>query len=450
MRHEDNGILIISTNREQFPCPVVPVGALQVDAELRRYGEETSFIDLCFANEIDQLILEKLTNFKPNIIIISIRNIDNETFLKPKFYLEEVKTIIEFCRLHSISKIILGGIGFTTNYQEIFHYLNADYGIIESNFESFHLLIQCIKQGNDRIEDLKQIKGLIFWENGQIKTNIISQENMSSIKIDWNHILQNCDPNYYSFKRDIPHPPLFGLRTKSGCIFKCIHCQIPKIEGDSIQYIPIDETIDTLKLMERKYEIKRIYIVDNVFNYPYEQALNLCREICNQNINIKWTCYLHPKFVDHDLIKMMVKAGCENVQFGIDTASDKLLNKWGKGFTSTDLICAAQICRDENLRCFYSLIFGGWEETPETIEESLETLKEAKARFIWGTYGVRIHPNTEMADLAYKNGVLDKKDNLLHPRFYLSPQIKKIGLEVINRFKENNPEIIVKVNTGEG
>ena len=160
-------------------------------------------------------------------------------------------------------------------------------------------------------------------------------------------------------------------------------------------------------------------------------------------------CYLHPKEVDRDLIKMMVKAGCESVQFGIDTASDSLLDKWGKGFCSKDLINASKLSMEENLRCFYSLTFGGWEETTETVEESLEVLKEAGARFIWGAYGVRIYPNTKLARLVGNNDA-SAGEYLLYPKFYLSQEFQDQGLKTIENFKRNNPKIMIKVNTGEG
>ncbi len=449
MENLGSGILVVSNNREQYPCPVAPVGALQMDAELKRLGEKTYFLDLCFTEDFEKLLIAKLKEFRPEVVVVSIRNIDNETFLKPKFYLEEVKEIIELCRHYSASKIVLGGIGFTVNPKEIFSYLNADYGVTGSNFEALRLLIRCIKKGKEGIKDIKQINGILFWEGGEPRFNEAILKNIQCMRFDWNYILQTCDPKYYSFKRDNSHPPVFGLRTKTGCAFKCIHCTIPRIEGNDIRYVPVKDIIETLKLMVTKFGISRLFITDNVFNYPYEQAINLCREICNQNINIKWTCYMHPKTIDRELIKTMVKAGCESVQFGIDTASDKLLKKWKKGFCSKDLIRAARICNEENLRPFYSLTFGGWQETPETIEESLEILKEAKAGFVWGAYGVRVYPDTELADLVYENGIFNKSDNLLYPKFYLSPHIEKTGLEVIEKFKKNNPQMTVKVNAGD-
>lgn len=437
-------ILIVSTNREQFPSPVAPVGALQVEAELIKEGNKTAFLDLCITENAKKALYLRLKEFKPDIVIYSIRNIDNETYLKPKFYLEEVKKYVEIARTFPV-KIIVGGVGVTINPKPIFSYLHADYGLAESGFGSLKHLIHCL--GENKLE-LEKIHGLLYWEEGKVCMNRLSPRNTACVKMNWNHILRRSDSYYYDFKGE-RSPPVFGLRTKTGCAFKCIHCAIPILEGSSIRCSPCEEVTDNLKLMEREFGIKQVYITDNVFNYPYQQAMDLCKEICRQNLNLKWTCYLHPKEVDRDLIKMMVKAGCESVQFGIDTASDSLLDKWGKGFCSKDLINASKLSMEENLRCFYSLTFGGWEETTETVEESLEVLKEAGARFIWGAYGVRIYPNTKLARLVGNNDA-SAGEYLLYPKFYLSQEFQDQGLKTIENFKRNNPQIMIKVNTGEG
>ncbi len=80
-------ILLINTNQERWPIPAAPIGLSLVASSLRKAGHELRVIDRMFLfskKQEQSLFPEAIKEFKPELIGLSIRNIDN--FLKNIYF----------------------------------------------------------------------------------------------------------------------------------------------------------------------------------------------------------------------------------------------------------------------------------------------------------------------------------------------------------------------------
>ena len=442
-------ILLISPNQEKFPCPIVPIGILEIASMLNSAGICFEFLDLCFASGLSEALGKKIIEFRPDVLIVSIRNVDNETFLNQKFYLEEIKSALFSAKTLQNFKLILGGIGVSLYPKETIQYLQANYGFV--GFEKSRLLnlLQLIAFDNEDNECLNKIEGLYYTSGSEVlAANATKKDFIWSFDKDWDSIFKLCPREYFTYVRDEPFPPIFSLKTKHGCPFNCIHCKIPQIEGNEVQSGDVGEIIQTLTAMKSKFNVSRVFFSDNIFNIPYDHAAAICQGLIKLKLGISWTCYLHPENIDANLITLMKSAGCYSVQFGIDTASTRLIELWGKNYSIKALAKAISLCRDQKLMTFVSLIIGGWKETEKTLLESLSVLNQIKPGFIWGAFGVRIYSNTQLAEHSIREKIIEKSDNLLRPKFYLSKDVKENGLNIIRDFKKANPSFSIKLNNG--
>lgn len=416
---------------------------MQLTKELQDSGEDVEFLDLCFIEQDMEVFRNKIVQCKPGIVVFSVRNIDNETYINPKIYLDQAESYVKLCQESGSITTIIGGIGFLINYKAIIKYLSVDYGIVDRSFSSILTLIRNIKNN----KSLSDIDNLIYRKNGQVIFQNIKSADQKTVALDWDYILSHCSFQYKKRDKLQKGPSSIGIQSKTGCYFQCIHCQISEIEGRDIKQYPYEYMIHTLKTLQR-FGVETCFFTDNIFNFPYQHAYMLCKKIIEADIHIKWSCYLHPKYMDRKLVQIMKQAGCVSAQFGIDTASDKLLKLWRKGFTVHDIIQAGHFCEQEKLNCSFSLMVGGWGETKETLRESLQVLREAKAKFIWGALGVRVQVRTGLYQVLLEANLIQKGCDLLKPIFYLSPGIQNDYKEVMEEFKAENPDIIVKINEG--
>lgn len=70
------------------------------------------------------------------------------------------------------------------------------------------------------------------------------------------------------------------------------------------------------------------------------------------------------------------------------------------------------------------LLLGGPGETQETVGESVAFAESLRLDQLRITVGIRIYPETPLAQLAVREGVIAAEDDLLFPRFYLTPGLE--------------------------
>lgn len=85
------------------------------------------------------------------------------------------------------------------------------------------------------------------------------------------------------------------------------------------------------------------------------------------------------------------------------------------------------------------LLLGGPGETRETVEESLSFVDSLDLESVKVTIGIRIYPGTAVARTAVSEGLLDRDDRLLIPRFYLVPGLREWLPETVSRWLAGRP-----------
>src|SRR5208283_1954799 len=142
-------ILLISANREEINMLTWPLGLACVAAATQKAGHDVRLLDLIEANDPNAALREAIHEFLPDVIGISVRNIDNQSMEEPQFLLEEVREVIAACRGLSEAPIVLGGAGYSIFPESSLEYLGADMGIQGEGEKAFLALLERIEEGRD-------------------------------------------------------------------------------------------------------------------------------------------------------------------------------------------------------------------------------------------------------------------------------------------------------------
>ena len=105
-------ILLISANITVSPYPVYPLGMSMIAAALTKAGHEVQQTDILHQKNSLEAIVFSVQQFKPELIGISVRNIDNVNLMNEQYYIQNVKNIVNRIRTVTDVKIILGGAVF--------------------------------------------------------------------------------------------------------------------------------------------------------------------------------------------------------------------------------------------------------------------------------------------------------------------------------------------------
>src|SRR5260221_10162895 len=134
-------VLLISANTEKLPDPVFALGAAYMAAAAVERGHEVDTLDLCFLDTPGAVLEAKLRDFAPEVVGISLRNLDSSSYPQTTSYIDDYKALVDGVRASSAAPIVLGGSGFTVMPGPIMEYLHADVGVIGEGELAFPWLL---------------------------------------------------------------------------------------------------------------------------------------------------------------------------------------------------------------------------------------------------------------------------------------------------------------------
>ena len=118
-------VFLISSNVANTPYSVYPLGLSMIAASVKNARHTVQQFDFLASNRSFAALTEAITGFNPEIIGISIRNIDNVNLLNEQRYIDTVQNIVREIRKASAAKIILGGSGFSIMPEKILETVGA-------------------------------------------------------------------------------------------------------------------------------------------------------------------------------------------------------------------------------------------------------------------------------------------------------------------------------------
>jgi len=414
-------ILLVSTNRNRLPMPVMPIGACIVAHAAERAGHTAYFLDLMFMKDPMAAIEAALADGKPDVVGLSVRNIDNNDMQNSIFFLNDLFRIVDVIRTRTSVPIILGGAALGVMPEQILRLAPVTCAVVGDGELVFPQILDRISR-HERFSDLP---GIARIENGVFKRNNTSVGFSATCPVPDYHRWLNI-PAYLSRMATVP------IQTKTGCQFHCVYCTYPKIEGSSCRLKEPGSIADAVAQLAAK-GFRDIEFVDSVFNSPLEHAMEVCAALARVKHNARIQCLeLNPRDFDDGLVTAMERAGFAGMGITLESASDPVLQGLRKGFTSRDVHHAAEVVRRHPIPCAWIFLLGGPGETRETVRETLR-FAETQIRpgdVAFFNIGLRIYPGTELEAIARGEGVLSlSPDAMLAPVFYLSAQLDAVWLE---------------------
>ncbi len=426
-------VLMISANTEKIPDPVYPIGAAAIAAAARRGGHEVEGVDLCFSETPERDVTSMIAAFRPDVVGISLRNLDNSAYPENRSYIEDYHRLISWVRGTCDASVVLGGAGFTVMPTTILEELHADYGVVGEGEITFPWLLERLA-ARARPTATPEVSceavngGLLISPTTRLRR------------------LELADPparDLFDARRYYERGGCLNVQTKRGCCFECVFCSYPLIEGSKVRVRSPESVVDEIQSLHDELGVRHVFFVDNIFNFPLPHAKRICREITARGLRIEWSGYLNPKFVDQELAEVMAESGCRGVEFGTDSGAATMIANLKKEFDADDLRRASRLCKENRIKFAHSLIFGGPGETDETVDQTLALMEELAPTAVIAFTGIRVLPGTGMVEIALRDGQIDADDNLLHPKFYVSASLGDALIERIERHAGTHSNWIV-------
>jgi hypothetical protein len=178
-----------------------------------------------------------------------------------------------------------------------------------------------------------------------------------------------------------------------------------------------------------------LHLCDSEFNIAPAHAIAVCDEIIARGLDrhVRWYAYLAVLPFDSEMAARMRRAGCVGINFTGDSASETMLAAYRQPHRKDDMAEAIRLCRRSGIRVMIDLLLGGPGETPVTLRETTEFLKQANPDVIGAALGVRLYPGTEIVGRLETEDLLeahpgvrragDGPVDLLRPTYFVSPAL---------------------------
>jgi len=397
-------VLLVSLNTVREPFPVYPLGLDYVAGSIAA-RHEVRCLDLNCLDE-DQALERAVSAWNPEIVGLSLRNVDNTDGRAPRSYLGEYRRLVLRVRRCTDARIVLGGSGFTLFPDEAMALLEADYGVVGEG-ERLEGLLEALASGRDLL-------GL----PGVVTRRGPGGGPSPAAPAPWPHpVRRRFDTGAEHVGFYLRNGGMLNLQTKRGCPFRCVYCSYPRIEGRRMRRVPAGDVAATaLRLQEAG--ARYLFITDSAFNADVDHSLEVARSLRERGITIPWGAFFAPVALPAGYFETMAACGLTHVEFGTESLADGVLKAYGKPFRRRQVMAAHRAALAAGLHVAHFFLFGGPGETEETLADSLEQIERLEKTVLMLFVGMRIYPNTPLHELAVREGQIAAAQSIVEPVFY--------------------------------
>jgi len=174
-----------------------------------------------------------------------------------------------------------------------------------------------------------------------------------------------------------PGRTLAGMLTSRGCPSACNFCVLDKMGRRRVRYRSPESVVAEIKhLQSLNPNLDTIWFHDDAFTLNIERAIDICMLIVEEGIQLRLVCSARFKPISEELIQWMEKAGFIHILFGLESGSDSVMKKIGKGVSKNDIRKAMQMLAESSIKVTSFLIVGLPGETEGTIQETINFVQE--------------------------------------------------------------------------
>lgn len=306
--------------------------------------------------------------------------------------------------------IILGGHLPSPEPEHFLRKLSADYVVIGEEEVTFVELIRSLEQGVEPIE---------------VKSIAYINKNDKYIQTQKRNPIENADdiawPAYDLFNMEqyvlYPGPKMerkdrtMVMLSGRGCPFKCNFCY--RLD-EGFRPRSAESLIKEITYLQENYKISYISFWDELLMSSVQRMYDFCKTLIDKNIKVRWTCSGRLNFASKDLkmLKLMKRAGCVFINYGIESMDDRCLRLMHKNLNTDMIVKGIENTIEAGISPGLNIIFGNIGEDRTVIEKDVEFLLKyddfAQIRTI---RPVTPYPGTELYNLAIRKGfIIDIED----------------------------------------
>lgn len=217
---------------------------------------------------------------------------------------------------------------------------------------------------------------------------------------------------YHLFEGHADRYSLGFIASSRGCPYECIFCSQRSISGHKFRYVPTDFVIQEIDLLINKYGQTHINFVDDNFTANKVRIKELCDKMIAQKFFEKATfdCQTRADAINDEILTLLKEAGFRLINFGLETASERLMVILNKRETVQQNIEAVKLAKKHGFGVSGTFIFGLPTETREERWRGYNLAKELNLDYVRFNNATP-YPGTKLYEIAKQENRLYVDEN---------------------------------------
>lgn len=318
------------------------------------------------------------------------------------------ETIIDLCKVINDCKkdalLVLGGHGPSPIPEYMFSKTNADIVAIGEAEETIMELLQCKLAGGN---GLSKIKGIAYRQDGECCVNERRPliKNLDTIAFpEWDLFPIDKYAEGFKFYGHEDGDKYLGIVTSRGCVNRCNFCYRMD-KGYRLR--SIDNVVEEIKLLNKKYKITFFSIYDDLFVFSKKHMLNFRDALKKNNIKIKFSGTARVDLIDEELIEILKECGCKFLNLGMESTSQNVLDLMNKRTKVEQNRKAAEIVKKSGIGMALNFLWGNKGDDEKSLKDNVEFIKKYNTyQQIRTIRPVTPYPGCDLYYDAIKRGLL--------------------------------------------
>ncbi len=280
-------------------------------------------------------------------------------------------------------------------------------------------LLQLVKSLQEKKNEFSSIEGLIWRDR---KGNVIKNKTRAPFDINllpWPYREGLPMERYWDLPGDIPYPSLQIVASR-GCPFSCNFCLWPQVlfGGRTYRTRDIYDVVDEMEYWIKNRGFKSVYFDDDTFNIGKERIIELCNEIIKRDLHkIPWAIMAKADLMDEKLLDKLKEAGLHAVKYGIESASQELVDRCGKFLDLKKAERMIKYTQSLGIKVHLTFSFGLPGETKDTIRKTIDYALELNPDSVQFSI-ITPFPGTRLFEELDREGKILTKDWSLYDGHY--------------------------------
>lgn len=339
-----------------------PIGIMSLSAVLKRAGHECVMFDQANPETPNEVIIQEIGRQQPDLVGLSF--LSTTSYPYAKILARDIRAV------NTKVKLAFGG---------VFASLNAP--LVKQQCPEVDFV--CRGDGEQLILDLLEhmddpsgVASLTWAKDGQVMNNPnrpterqLDQwpfPDRESLKLDFVESMPLDVPAVLSLER------FTTMQTSRGCPWSCVFCDIPVFnEGKWRSRSPAHVLAEFKHLQELGYGA--VYFVDDHFLLQPKRIEAICKGLVEQGSTIQWGCEGRVDSVAQHLFPAMAQAKCRTLMFGIESGSQKMLDRLRKEQTLAEVENAVRNAKKAGIEIVHGFfVVGSPDETVEDMNATFD------------------------------------------------------------------------------